>query len=365
MRSRNIRLNILFQVICWTVAGWLYMIYRLMGLAEYERIRVVEPIRYNVAFYQSTIAGIVIGSILGVLDIFLSRSKLRSGSFGTLVIVKGFIYILTIVIVLSVIHIITGLLDGLRMHDELVMLKNFYSHGFLMSILIYALFVSFLISFIKQVNQKFGPGILGPLFLGKYHKPQQEERIFMFLDLRSSTTYAEKIGHVRYSEMIQDCFYDLATQVEQYSAEIYQYVGDEAVLTWKMKNGLQNNNCLLIFFGFDNQLKSRSEYYSEKYGFVPEFKAGLNSGLVMVAEIGEIKKEIAYHGDVLNTAARIQAQCNLYGKNLLISEQFKTLLADAAEFVIAPIGTLELKGKSELVTIHSVDKINQALQASE
>jgi len=31
----------------------------------------------------------------------------------------------------------------------------------------------------------------------------------------------------------------------------------------------------------------------------------------VVAEVGEIKTEIAYHGDTINTAARIQEQCNV------------------------------------------------------
>jgi adenylate cyclase len=358
MRYRNIRLSLSFQVICWTIAAMLYMIYRLIGLEEYERIKVIMPIRYNVAFIQSAIAGITTGLILGTIDIFLTQSSIRKRSFGFLVIIKGLIYIGSIIVVLSLIHFVTAIaVDKLTVQQELVKLRAFYQQGFLISMLVYALFISFLVSFIKQVNQKFGPGILGPMILGKYFKPQQEERIFMFLDLRSSTTYAEQIGHVKYSEMIQDCFYDLATQVEKYQAEIYQYVGDEAILTWKIAKGLRNENCLRVFFGFDEQLKDRTAHYKEKYGFVPEFKAGANSGLVMVAEIGEIKKEIAYHGDVLNTAARIQGQCNLYGKNLLISEQLKNMLGGLNNFTVELIGTLELKGKSELVSIYSIDQL--------
>ncbi|HUM46754.1 MAG TPA: adenylate/guanylate cyclase domain-containing protein [Chitinophagales bacterium] len=356
MSPRNIRFNIFFQIICWTVAAWLYMVYRVAGLAEYERIRVIEPIRYNVVFIQSTIAGLAIGFILGILDIFLAHSKMRKRSFGFLVMMKGLIYIGSIILVISLIHFITGLFDGLSIQEEMWKLREFYQQGFLVSILVYALFISFLISFIKQVNQKFGPGILVPMLLGKYYKPLQEDRIFLFLDLRSSTTYAEKIGHVLYSELIQDCFYDLALEVEKYRAEIYQYVGDEAILTWKLKTGLLDNNCLRITHAFNEQLQSRSAHYMGKYGVVPEFKGGVNSGLVMVAEIGEIKKEIAYHGDVLNTASRIQSQCNLYGKNLLISEQLKNLLPKANDLKFELIGTLELKGKKELVSIYSVER---------
>ena len=54
----------------------------------------------------------------------------------------------------------------------------------------------------------------------------------------------------------------------------------------------------------------RREYYEQEYGVYPEFKAGLHGGALMVAEVGSVKKELAYHGDVINTSARIQAECN-------------------------------------------------------
>ncbi|WP_219011061.1 hypothetical protein [Aquimarina litoralis] len=47
----------------------------------------------------------------------------------------------------------------------------------------------------------------------------------MFLDLNSSTSIAEKIGHMKYSQLIQDCF-DQLDMTEDFGAEIYQYVGD-------------------------------------------------------------------------------------------------------------------------------------------
>lgn len=357
MKSRTIRQTILFQIICWLLAAYLYLSNRLLGMAEYDHIKVIIPIRYHLAIIQGTIAGILIGLILGIVDLLLVRSSIRKRSFGFLVIVKALVYISTIIIVLSAINFLTGILvDRNSLQVAFSNLVEFYGQKFLLSMLIYALVISFLVSFIKQVNQKFGPGILPKMVAGKYFKPQQEERIFMFLDLRSSTTYAEQIGHAKFSEMIQDCFYDLATIVGEHRAEIYQYVGDEAVLTWKMKNGIIDHNSIRAFFAFDDRLKSRSEYYREKYGFIPEFKAGLNGGEVMVAEVGEIKREIAYHGDVLNTGARIQSRCNFYGRNLLISGRLKELFPSAGDFVITFLATEELKGKMEKVGIYSVER---------
>ena len=107
------------------------------------------------------------------------------------------------------------------------------------------------------------------------------------MDLKSSTTHAEKLGHFKYSQLIQDCFYDLTDVVLCHEAQIYQYVGDEVVLTWKVDKGIKNNNCIHTFLEYDKAIKDRTNYYHNKYGLVPQFKAGLNLGDVTVAEVGE------------------------------------------------------------------------------
>jgi adenylate cyclase len=80
--------------------------------------------------------------------------------------------------------------------------------------------------FILHVSDKFGQGVLMNYILGRNHRPKEEERIFMFMDLRSSTTLAEQLGHTEYSSLIQDCFFDLNDVAIKNEASIYQYLGD-------------------------------------------------------------------------------------------------------------------------------------------
>ena len=176
----------------------------------------------------------------------------------------------------------------------------------------------------------------------------------MFLDLKDSTTIAEKLGHFKYSQLIQDCFFDLNEVVPKFDAEIYQYVGDEAVLSWPYKKGLANNNCVGLFFAFQQQKLIKAAYYSEKYGVVPEFKAGLHGGVLMLAEVGIVKKELAYHGDVINTSARIQGECNKHNVPILISEVLLNDLQESNTFSSKSLGTVLLKGKQEEVKIHTI-----------
>jgi len=224
-------------------------------------------------------------------------------------------------------------------------------------ILFYISLISILISITKQIDLKFGPGNLLNLLIGRFHKPHQDHRIFMFLDLKSSTAIAEKLGHIQFSQLIQDCFTDL-TIVRDYKADIYQYVGDEVVLSWSMARGLENLNCIKAYFKFQNLLESRSNFYKKKYRFVPFFKAGLNVGDVTIAEVGQIKREIAFHGDTLNTAARIEGKCNDYNKSLLFSQPFKELIEDKKELPINLVGEIMLRGKDQPLKIYSIDEID-------
>ena len=180
-----------------------------------------------------------------------------------------------------------------------------------------------------------------------YKQHKKEERILMFLDLKDSTTIAEKIGHKLYSKFIQNCFSDLDRILHTYEAEIYQYVGDEAVISWTTKKGFNKNNCVNLFFAFQNVLKSKSIHYNKKYNYVPEFKAGIHCGKLIIAEVGTIKKEIAYHGDVINTTARIQSLCNSYNSPLLVSEFLLQKLTIKLNYIPNLIGDISLKGKEE------------------
>ena len=208
--------------------------------------------------------------------------------------------------------------------------------------------------FYSEVRDNLGMSVLYNFFVGKYHKPIQEERIFMFLDMKSSTTIAEKIGHVKYFEMLREYYSDLSDPIIQYYGEVYQYVGDEIIVSWKLKNGLQDNNCLKCFFAMKESIIDQSEKYQSKFGILPSFKAGFHYGQVTTGEIGVLKKEIIFSGDVLNTTARIQGQCNNYDVEILISDQLKNKMNIESEFQIRSQGINELRGRNEAIELFTI-----------
>lgn len=218
----------------------------------------------------------------------------------------------------------------------------------------YGILLSFAINAFFQVDRKLGPGAIVKWLTGKYYHPREEERIFMFLDLKNSTTLAEKLGNLRFSRLCQEFFRDLSLPVEGTKGEVSHYIGDEAVLCWKPKNGLEKANCLLCFFYMQGAIDKRRDYYLREFGIVPEFKAGVHIGDVVAAEVGEIKSEIVYHGDVLNTTARITGLCAQLNSDLLMSGDLFCRIEIPAELFSEPKGHHLLKGKEHEVEVVAV-----------
>jgi adenylate cyclase len=118
----------------------------------------------------------------------------------------------------------------------------------------------------------------------------------MFLDINSSTTIAERLGNTKYHDLLKEFFADVTSPIIENKGEIYQYVGDEIVVTWASGDQVQYWNCIKCFFEIKLHIERHREKYLSNYGLVPSFKAGIHYGKVTVGEIGIIKRDITCSG---------------------------------------------------------------------
>ncbi len=343
-------------ILWWIVMIRVFVVLEFSDLTSIEgsmfRGTVFEILRQNVIY--GTFAGILIGLLTGISELFLFDRFIRKRSFLKMLAIKLLVYVSSIFIISVTTAFIY--LKYLRTMDTLdaissirdVLVTNGFYH-----LLIVGILLSTGINFILLMQNKIGHGVFGPIILGKYVKPRNEERVFLFIDLKSSTQMAEQLGHQEYSRLIQDCFRDLSDLVIRFNGIVYQFVGDEAVITWKAAK--KQNYCLsiLLFFEFRKQLVRNSDNYIRKYGIIPEFKGAINSGSVAIAEVGGVvKSEIAYHGDVLNTASRMLELCKIYKKDLILPEHFISMLNPVeCPVKIDRIGEIQLRGKSQKLNI--------------
>jgi adenylate cyclase len=315
---------------------------------------------YNFTIVLPTILSFIVGVLVGAFEILYLNKRFLKNSLSKKIIFKTLIYLILIFLFIISITTISNAVElDASIFSAKVWNKNiaFLSNFAFITILIYVAAGITVSLFYTEVSDNIGQAMLLNFFTGKYHHPIEEERIFMFLDMKASTTIAEKLGHVAYFEMLRMYYADLSDAIIQFGGEIYQYVGDEVVITWKYKEHAANTNCIYCFFGMKKALLAQSEKYKTAFGVVPTFKAGIHLGKVTTGEIGVIKKEITFSGDVLNTAARIQGLCNNYNVDLLVSAQLIQAIKIPETLQQRDLGEANVRGRLEKITVFTISEI--------
>ena len=209
-------------------------------------------------------------------------------------------------------------------------------------------------SFLIQMNRMIGANVLGYFAAGVYRHPRAEERIFLFLDLVGSTQLAERLGSARYFELLRRFVDDLSEPVVEAEGEIYQYAGDEVVVTWPLDRGIRRANCVRCFFEIRAAVAGHTDRYERDFGVVPRFRGGLHGGAVTGGELGDLRQQIVFVGDILNTAARLEDYAKRAALDLVVSETLLKRMELPGEIESARCGELALRGKEAPVVAYSL-----------
>lgn len=317
--------------VIWLIIGFFIPLYDRLALFT---TNAVSPLpKYTIAEAVAINMGAAfIGALLGgSLLVFYVNVKFRDKSYGYTIVTVVLSFLVVVTIVNVVLRLFAVPSDPLRI------LKNCMIWGVIVGIT--QLFL--------QINNKFGQGVFWNILRGKYNTPKEESRIFMFLDLNSSTTIAEKLGAKKYHAFLKDIFTDITNPILDNKGEIYQYVGDEVIVAWKYDDGIQNSKCVQCFFDIKYHLQQLNNKYIGQYGIAPAFKAGIHCGKVVAGEVGIIKRDITYSGDVLNTTSRIQDMCKEFNEEVIVSGDLAASLILADNFATQPLGSIKLKGKQQ------------------
>jgi len=216
-------------------------------------------------------------------------------------------------------------------------------------------FASFAINFILHLRLALGPKNMLAMFIGRYRMPVKEKRLFLFIDLIDSTATAEKLGPLNFTHFKHDFFCALAQPLMATKGTIVQYVGDEVMLTWKISE-LDDKACPLVFIEkVRKQIERQQGYFQQRYGTTPAFRSGIHAGEVVVAEVGDTRRDIVYSGDVVNSAARLLQACRPEGVNLLISKEATDLIGSGFSESFKPHVELNLRGRKGMMEVMKME----------
>lgn len=308
-------------------------------------------------FFFASLAVSVVGLLVGTIELVYLNDRFASKSLTQKIVYKTLFYsLLLFAVTLTTFPIAASMELDAHLWDERVWDKLV---AFLVSKthLNTAIQLSTMLGaslFYAEISEHMGHGVLLNFFTGRYHRPKEETRIFLFSDMKSSTQIAEQLGHSRYFDLLRAYYVDLSDGIITHAGEIYQYVGDEVVVSWPIEEGLKHQHCINCFFAMKEDLRQKGGWYQQQFGLVPDFKAGLHVGTVTTGEIGALKKEIIFTGDVLNATARIQGLCNRYDVDLLVSGDLLECLDLGATYTIQSLGRRKLRGKAQEIELFTL-----------
>ena len=329
----------LFITILWTVVGGFFF------LIEWV-IRLSNGFDGDMLFTGFTyiIPPLVLGYPFAYLEHSISIN--RPGiSFFRLIIIRVLVYLTGIWLAYATIKHIS--------------VNHFYynvgSYFELKFLIVWGLIVSLSLVF-KNALSHFDLKTIRSWLQGEYYLPVTEERILLFIDIDDSTSIAEQLGSRSYFDFLNDFHLAAEESVSRYKGEIFQYVGDEVVVSWKIASGLNNNNAIEVFFDIQDQLKQRRSTFINKYGFEPTIKGAVHMGSITRGELGALKKDFALVGDVLNTTARMYSMCKTKDASFVISRRLLKRFSEPDQYNPVSFGFFKATGKKEEIYVYAISK---------
>jgi adenylate cyclase len=340
----------------WLVVGVLITVYDHLVLLTNNSQGPSADYSFQLALVFNLGSALIGAALGGSFMVFFVNEKYQDKSYGyTIMAVSGSFFMIILIIILILGAVSVPLKTGRPLSDPITQeaFRTFLLDSSRLKNTMVWFIVVAITQLLYQISSKFGQGAFGNIIRGKYNTPKEENRIFMFLDLNSSTTIAEQLGDEKYHELLKDFFADITNPVLTNKGEIYQYVGDEVIVAWKYDDGVESNRCVQCFYDIKLHIEKKREKYMKRYGLVPSFKAGIHCGKVVAGEVGIIKRDITYSGDVLNTTSRILSMCKEFNTEIIASSDVISSLSLTNNYTALPLGAIKLRGKEKEVLLSS------------
>jgi adenylate cyclase len=205
-----------------------------------------------------------------------------------------------------------------------------------------------------QIDSLLGRGVLASFVIGRYHRPREEERVFLFLDVVDSTGWAERLGGPGFMKLLDRLYHDIAEPIVAHRGDIHKYVGDEVIVTWRPKDALPRADCVRLPFAVRALLAANAGGYVADFGAAPRLRFALHAGVVVSGELGSLKREIAFLGDAMNTTSRLFDAARERGVEVIASGALLGRLTLPQEITARPLGAIALRGKAEPLPLYAL-----------
>lgn len=184
---------------------------------------------------------------------------------------------------------------------------------------------------------------------------QGERRVvtMLFCDVTGSTAAAERLDPEEWAQIMNGAFEHLIAPIYRYEGTLARLMGD-AILAFfgaPIAHEDDPNRAVLAGLEIIQAIGPYREEVQRKWGVDFEVRVGINTGLVVVGEVGsDLRVEYTALGDAINVAARMEQAAQ--PGTVLITGDTHRMVAPLYEF--EELAKIEVRGKSEPVDAYRV-----------
>lgn len=176
-----------------------------------------------------------------------------------------------------------------------------------------------------------------------------------FSDLAGFTDLSEKLPPEQMVEVVNAYLEETSECLHRHGAYVDKYIGDAVMAVLGAPQDLPDHAVAGCRAALEAQqaLERINARYAAKSGVRLEVRIGLNTGAMLVGNIGSSrKKNYTVMGDAVNLASRLEGANKAFGTGILLGEETARLVQDV--MVTRPLARLRVKGKLQAIEVHTL-----------
>jgi class 3 adenylate cyclase/tetratricopeptide (TPR) repeat protein len=175
----------------------------------------------------------------------------------------------------------------------------------------------------------------------------------LFCDVSGSTAMAEQFDPEEWAEIMNEAFDYLIAPIYRYEGTVARLMGDGLLAFFGAPIAHEDDPQRAILAGLDivKGLRAYAEEIQQVYGVDFNVRVGINTGPVVVGEIGsDLAVEYTAMGDAINLASRMETTA-LPGTVQIADDTYKLV---SPLFDVWEVGPIQVKGKAEPIQAYRV-----------
>lgn len=186
-------------------------------------------------------------------------------------------------------------------------------------------------------------------------RPERRQVTIFFSDIEGFTRLSEQLSPERLVALLNDYFTEMARVVRSTGGQVDKYIGDAVMAFWGAPVRMERHAHGACRAALDMRavLLERQPDWERTYGHRLRFRAGINTGEVLVGDMGsDLKSNYTVIGDAVNLASRLEGANKAYGTTILVGDSTAQLAQDA--YVFREVDRVRVKGKTVASRVHEL-----------